>query len=122
MLAHLQAVYPEEGCGLLSGSVAMVATAHHAIENRLHSPTAFEMEPRQQIQVFLAIEACGEMVLAMYHSHPHGPTHPSPTDMTGAYYPEIPQIIVSLAKLDSPIVKAFWLTTDAFTELPWQMV
>ena len=44
MLAHLRSAYPEEACGLMAGVDGEVLRLY-AVENRLHSPVAYEMEP-----------------------------------------------------------------------------
>ncbi len=107
MLNHLQACYPLEGCGLLAGDEAGTVTAVYPIDNILQSPTAYEMDPQQQIQVMLTLEAADWQMLAIYHSHPQGPEQPSTTDIAQAYYPEALHIIVSLREQTVPVVRAF---------------
>lgn len=121
MLAHCQAVYPLEACGFLGGKngTAYVVTV---IENILSSSTAFEMDPQQQIEAMLAIEEDGLDLLAAYHSHPSGPSRPSPTDIAQAYYPELAQVIVSLRESSSPSARAFLLASGKVHELKLQLV
>lgn len=95
MLAHLQACYPEEGCGLVAGADGW-SRRIYPVENRLHSPVAYEMEPLAQIRAMLALEDKGWELVAIFHSHPNGPLYPSPSDVAQAYYPDAIQIIVSL--------------------------
>ena len=107
MLDHLQACYPLEGCGLLAGDERGRVTAVYPIENSLHSPTAYEMEPKQQIEAMLALEAAGWQLLAIYHSHPQGPETPSLTDIAHAFYPEAAHVVVSLRVQHDPVVRVF---------------
>jgi len=116
ILTHLQECYPEEGCGLLAGDNLGRVTAVFPIENRLHSPTAYEMAPQQQLQAMLDIEANGWQLLAIYHSHPHGPETPSPTDIALAFYPEAVTLIVSLADQTAPIVRIFQIADSVVAE------
>ncbi|VAW31515.1 hypothetical protein MNBD_CHLOROFLEXI01-4652 [hydrothermal vent metagenome] len=116
MLQHLQAEYPLEGCGLLAGDGMGWITAVYPIYNILQSPTNYEMDPRQQIQVFLNIEANGWQMVAIFHSHPQGPESPSPTDIALAFYPEAAHIIVSLQNRTAPIVRAFTIEAQTVTE------
>ena len=121
MLSHCQAQYPLEACGFLAGQdgQAFVVTA---IENILDSPVAYEMDPRQQIEAMLNIENNGLDLMAAYHSHPRGPSRPSPTDLAKAYYPDLPQVIVSLRVRSDPSLRAFLLAPAEFQELELQFV
>jgi proteasome lid subunit RPN8/RPN11 len=106
MLAHCRFVNPQEACGLLAG-VGGCATVLYVIENRMHSSVAYEMDGRQQVLAMLDAENRGLQMLAVYHSHPNGPAGPSPRDISEAHYPELVQIIVSLADAARPIARAF---------------
>lgn len=112
LLAHLQSVYPLEGCGLLAGQGRRI-THLYAVTNRLASPTAFEMEPVEQLQAMLHIEAAGQTLLAIYHSHPTGPERPSATDIARAAYPDTLQLIVSLRQRARPVVAGFMIQNGA---------
>jgi len=61
------------------------------------------------LSAFLAMEAQGEELVAIYHSHPQGPPHPSPTDIAQAYYPDTVQVIVSLQDRKRPLMRAFMI-------------
>lgn len=108
MLAHAQAEYPLEACGLLGGTNGRVRHLY-AIENQLHSPTRYQMEPAQQIQAILHLEEQGEELLAIYHSHPQGPETPSASDLAQASFPQAIYLILSLAQRDAPVVRGFYL-------------
>jgi len=116
MLDHLQACYPLEGCGLLAGDEMGTVTAVYPIDNVRQSPTAYEMDPQQQIEAMLALEAAGWQMLAIYHSHPLGPEHPSATDIALAYYPEALHVIVSLREQNAPGVRAFQIMRQEVIE------
>ncbi len=86
---------PEEACGLLAGIAPGQVERVFAVTNRLHSPSRFEMEPQEQLRAFLDIEAAGLELLAIYHSHPTGPAHPSPTDLEEFAYPGVAYLILA---------------------------
>lgn len=92
MLAHLAACLPEEGCGLLGG-LEGVCSLHVPVRNELRSPTAFRMNPREQLQAFLQFENLGLELIAIYHSHPSGPQVPSATDVAEFAYPGVISLI-----------------------------
>lgn len=116
MMRHLTAEYPLEGCGLLAGQDGRV-TAVYPITNILHSETAYEMEPVQQIKTILQIEKNSEELLAIYHSHPNGPSTPSVTDITAAYYPDSVYLIVSMQDLQKPHIRGFYIVDGKVSEL-----
>ena len=121
MIKHLQAAYPLEACGLLAGQT-FVATRSYAVHNILQSPTAYEMDPLQQVRALLEIEALGDVLLAIYHSHPKGPPTPSATDVAQAYYPEAIQVIISLEAPTCPVVRAFTVIDGRVDEISWLVV
>jgi proteasome lid subunit RPN8/RPN11 len=117
MLDHLRRVYPHEGCGLLAGEDGFI-TQVYEVENHLASPTAYEMDPQQQLEAMIAIEELELELLAIYHSHPHGPHEPSAVDVFKAYYPESLYVIVSLTGSEQPAVGAFAIRDRQVEEIP----
>ncbi len=94
LLAHVQEALPNEACGLLAGEDRVVRRIY-PIENVLHSPWEYQMNPLEQVRVMLEIEATGWELSGIYHSHPGGPPVPSPTDVARAYYPESVYVILA---------------------------
>lgn len=92
MRSHVAAAAPEEACGLVSGRASLVRRVT-PIENMLHSKTRYRMEPYAMVEELMEIDELMEELLAIYHSHPHGPNHPSETDLAEAYYPDAVSII-----------------------------
>lgn len=93
--AHLDACLPEEGCGLLAGdeeSVKLVLP----IENALHSPVRYAMEPRALVSAMLHIEDLGLNLLGAFHSHPEGPFGVSDSDVREWQYPEAALVVCVL--------------------------
>ncbi len=120
MLGHCQSLYPQEACGFLAGANGRLS-AVYLVENVLHSPVRFEMHPQQQLEAMLDSEEKGLPDLVIYHSHPQGPPRPSPTDLRLAYYPDWPQLIVSLESRHAPVVRAFSITATAVSERKWYL-
>ena len=116
MLAHLQANYPLEACGILAGANSQV-THLYAIDNILASPVAYKMDPQQQLAAMIDLEERGWDMVAIFHSHPTGPERPSPTDIAQAYYPECVYIIVSLVEKEQPVVGGFRIDNGRYHEL-----
>ena len=106
IVSNARASQPNEGCGLIAGRNG-VADRLIPMENVLDSPTAYEMAPAQLIAALRALRENGQELVAIYHSHPTGPSHPSAQDMGRAYYPEAAHIIVSLERPERPVVRGF---------------
>lgn len=121
MIAHVTAHLPDEACGLVGGRGGRAARLY-PIENMLHSPVMYEMEPLQQIRAMLAIEEEGLELLAIYHSHPNGPARPSTSDVAQAYYPDVAQIIISLAEQARPSVRAFMIAAGQIREIAVKLI
>ena len=116
IIAHLTAEYPLEGCGLLAGRAGVV-TAVYPITNSLQSRTAYEMDSLQQVKTMIAIEENGQDLIAIYHSHPQGPTTPSTTDIANAYYPEAIYLIVSMQQINEPQMKGYRIVQNIVSEI-----
>lgn len=99
MRHHVAGLAPEEACGLLGGHRAggrhLRGLYLFPIENVLHSPSRFRMDPHQQLKALLFLDEAGLDLLAIYHSHPAGPPHPSPLDVAEAAYPGVAHLIWS---------------------------
>ena len=95
IVAHARAEAPAECCGMLVGRDASIDEAVRA-KNIAASPTRFLVDPKDHIDAMRAARRRGLEVLGFYHSHPHSPAWPSPTDVTEAAYPDSVYLIVSL--------------------------
>jgi proteasome lid subunit RPN8/RPN11 len=111
ILQHAKSAYPNEGCGLLVGNGAVERFI--PMKNISASPTEYEMDPAELIRVLRDLRGTGELLIAIYHSHPHGPAEPSRRDIEQAYYPEAAQLIVSLSDQRHPKTAAFRIIDGA---------
>lgn len=115
IIRHLEDVLPEEGCGLIAGTEGLAQTVY-PVRNSLASPIAYEMEPVEQLEAMLDLENRGLDLLAIYHSHPHGPAEPSETDISMAYYPEAAYLIISWDRNHKLTARAFFIVDGKVTE------
>lgn len=89
---------PMEACGILTGQGSRVLHAYATASAR-PSPVYYEVLPEHQEHVLREMEARGERLIAIYHSHPTAPAVPSATDIRLAvHYPEALRVIVSLVR------------------------
>lgn len=116
MRADVQARLPHEACGLVGG-LQRHALQIYPVVNVLHSPVRFRMEPNQQVRIFLELESRGWDLLAIYHSHPTGPDHPSPTDLAETAYPEAVSLIW-YPEAGEWHCRGFLISENQFSEIP----
>jgi len=118
IVEHAKSCYPAEGCGLITGSAAsMTGIRFIPMANVAQSAAEFEMAPAELIKVLKDLRNADERLLAIYHSHPHGPDRPSKTDVERAYYPEAAHLIVSLAERERPRVVGFRIIDGEILEI-----
>ncbi len=119
LIAHVQSCLPEEGCGLLAGRRGRVEQVI-PVTNADHSPFRFRMEPREQVEAMGSLEGSGLELVGIYHSHPNGPSGPSPIDLAEAAYPEAGYLILS-----SPEAgwqgRAFRIRDGSGSEIPLEL-
>jgi len=96
ILSHAQANPDTEICGLIAGTPGH-ATHAYPITNIATNPSnRFRLDPKSQIDALRQMRERAEALVAIYHSHPHGPAAPSAIDLREASYPEAVYLIVSL--------------------------
>ena len=119
MQEHAARDAPLEACGLVSGrtkkgsfqAVSLIPTT-----NRLHSSIRYQIDPHEQLNAFNEMEAGGLELVAIYHSHPHGPEVPSPIDIKEAYYPDTIHLIWS-ARSGAWNCRGFLIHNDTVQEV-----
>ncbi len=119
MLEHVRAAQPEEACGILAGSGCAV-TRVIAITNSLHSPVRYRMDAQEQLDALLWLEDNQQEMLAIYHSHPAGPPHPSATDIAEFAYPPALTLIWSPGEAGWQL-RAFAIEGDRVREVRVQV-
>lgn len=94
-----------EACGILGGSISREirqAEWIYPAQNQLKSPLRYQIEPAEQLKAFEYLENNRLELVAIYHSHPAGPEHPSALDIRRHYYPEAVQLIWSPGRQKYP--------------------
>ena len=109
MVAHARADAPNECCGMIGGKEGE-ATSVIRVANSAASPLRYEMDPQEQFDALKGVEADGDELLGIYHSHTKSAAYPSQTDVNQAVaWPEQIYVIISLADEEAPDVKAYLL-------------
>ena len=79
----------------------------HKMTNIEKSSVSYMLDPEEQFRAMKEMRNNGHKMLAIYHSHPHSQAHPSPKDISLAFYSEPVYLIVGLTEKDRPEVRAF---------------
>jgi proteasome lid subunit RPN8/RPN11 len=112
LVAHAIADLPNECCGMISGQGSHAAVVHPAA-NTEASPFMYVMDPQEQLRIMNEIDAAGDDLVAIYHSHTRSAAYPSRTDVDLAFFAETLYLIVSIADRDAPEIRAFRITRSA---------
>lgn len=119
MIAHVDAQFPLEACGLLAGRGARVESVLE-VANQAQSPTRYVMDPIEQLNAFEEIESQGLDLLGIFHSHPTGPEIVSPTDIAQAAYAVV---YVILSRVDNGWrARGFWIENGGFKEVDLEVL
>jgi [CysO sulfur-carrier protein]-S-L-cysteine hydrolase len=119
LVEHARAGLPNEACALLGGEARTgTVTSLHPARNAAGSPYRFELESADLVRIVHAIEAAGEELVAIFHSHPASPAEPSPMDVREARY-DVLQLIAGTASPSEPMqaLRAWRLVDDQPTEV-----
>lgn len=109
MITHALQENPNECCGLLAGRDGQVEQVYPAV-NAAHSPYRYDIDSRELLHLFQAIEWGDEprAVMGNYHSHTHSEAYPSPTDVNEAHLgPDAVYLLISLQAPGRPEIRAF---------------
>ena len=120
ILAHATSAAPRECCGLLVGHASVVDESVRS-PNVDPNPNRYEIDARLHVSTNRRLRGSGRGVIGAYHSHPHTPAQPSPSDVAEAYYSEFIWIIASLAGPD-PELRAFRVEDGRILELVIELV
>lgn len=113
MLAHVQAGYPNEACGVLAGQDGQVVKNYPAT-NAAEQPDDFSIiGPPEMLRISDEIDQNDWTFFAYYHSHPQSQAYPSRRDIDYArYWPGTYYIIFSLRDRAHPELRIFSIAED----------
>lgn len=103
MVATCLRALPDEGCGLLLGTLDGVVHDVVPSPNVAASAKVYEIDPRVLLRTFRRADDEGLEVLGVFHSHTHSPAYPSPTDIRQAPDPSWHYVLISLATVPADV-------------------
>lgn len=117
MIAHADAEYPKECCGVLAGPPGDVREMYKLTNIDPDPVMRYNADPKELKRVSDELFDRDWDILAIYHSHTHTPAFPSPTDVARALYPDAAYVLVSLQDRQHPDLRAFRIVDGTITEL-----
>jgi proteasome lid subunit RPN8/RPN11 len=129
VIAHALEDPENEVCGVVAvdaggpedAGPVRAARVHRAV-NVHASPLKFEISPKELLELYLAIEAEGHTLGAIYHSHVRSKPYPSQTDINfAARWPGVEWIIVGLAGAHAPEVRSYLIEEGEVREVALEM-
>ncbi len=130
MVAHAREDLPNEACGVILGKDGDAIEAHRG-RNAEASPYRYSIHPQDLLRFQNRADDNDWQFLVIYHSHVASEAYPSPTDIRLSQWPAEPPIdlypgayyvLVSLARPESPVVRAFKITGGVVAEEALQAV
>lgn len=134
VVAHVEADYPREACGLLLGGVQRDLATRRAVDARparnLNTERAhdrYEMDPADRLAGERLASAAGLAVVGFYHSHPDHDAYFSATDLARSEEhqwgepwvdPTYAYLVVSVRGGRAVASKAFLVVEGAAQEVP----
>lgn len=117
LVSHARAEAPCECCGVIGLHNDRVE-AIFAASNVAASPSRYEADPCDLLEIYASIETRALSPGGVYHSHPRGPAYPSEIDIENALHPDAIHWIVSPAGPHDARVRAFRIVDREVVEIP----
>jgi proteasome lid subunit RPN8/RPN11 len=107
ILAHARRDFPNECCGVVAVRDGRAVAVYEAT-NVQASPLRFQVDPLEVLRIDNAIEAEGNTLGAIYHSHTRSEPYPSQTDIGFAEsWPGVEWLIVGLRRDEDPTIRSY---------------
>jgi proteasome lid subunit RPN8/RPN11 len=123
IVAHARRDHPDEACGVVAGPEGTDRPARFVpMLNAARSPTFYEFDSADLLQLYKELDANDEEPVVVYHSHTATEAYPSRTDISYASEPNAHYVLVSTRETDSTEFRSFRIVDGAVTEEPVEVV
>lgn len=121
IVAHAREDHPDEACGVIVGPEGSDEPRRLVrMLNADRSPTFFRFDPQEQLQLYQEMDAGGEEIVVVYHSHTATEAYPSRTDVGLAAEPQAHYLLVSTAasgREEGPVeIRSYRIVAGVVTE------
>jgi proteasome lid subunit RPN8/RPN11 len=123
IVAHARRDHPDEACGVVAGPEG----SDHPVRfvpmlNAARSPTFYEFDSADLLQLYKDMAANYEEAVVIYHSHTATEAYPSRTDISYASEPDAHYVLVSTRAPDTDEFRSFRIVDGQVTEEPVEVV
>ena len=123
IVAHARRDHPDEACGVVAGPIGTDRPARFVpMLNAARSPTFYEFDSSDLLQLYKELDANDEEPVVVYHSHTATEAYPSRTDIAYASEPNAHYVLVSTRSADDTEFRSFRIVDSAVTEEPVEVV
>jgi proteasome lid subunit RPN8/RPN11 len=123
IVEHARRDHPDEACGVVAGPEGTDRpTRLIPMVNAARSPTFYEFDSADLLQLYKEMAAADEEPVVIYHSHTATEAYPSRTDISYASEPNAHYVLVSTRSEDEAEFRSFRIVDGEVTEEPVQVV
>jgi proteasome lid subunit RPN8/RPN11 len=123
IVAHARRAHPDEACGVVAGPEGTDRPVRFVpMLNAARSPTFYEFESSDLLQLYKEMDAGGEEPVVVYHSHTATEAYPSRTDISYASEPNAHYVLVSTREADDTEFRSFRIVDGDVSEEPVEVV
>ena len=123
IVAHAKRDHPDEACGVVAGPEGSDRPERFIpMLNAARSPTFYEFDSADLLQLYKEMAANDEEPVVIYHSHTATEAYPSRTDISYAQEPNAHYVLVSTRADDVTEFRSFRIVDGQVTEEPVEVV
>ena len=123
IVAHARRDHPDEACGVVAGPEGSDRPARFVpMLNAARSPTFYEFDSADLLQLYKQMAANDEEPVVVYHSHTATEAYPSRTDINLAQEPNAHYVLVSTRAEDETEFRSYRIVDGQVTEEPVEVV
>ena len=123
IVAHARRDHPDEACGIVAGPAGSDRPVRFVpMLNAARSPTFYEFDSYDLLQLYKELDANDEEPVVIYHSHTATEAYPSRTDVSYASEPNAHYVLVSTRAPDQTDFRSFRIVDGRVTEEPVEVI
>jgi [CysO sulfur-carrier protein]-S-L-cysteine hydrolase len=123
IIAHARRDHPDEACGVVAGPEGSDRPRRLIpMLNAARSPTFYEFDSADLLQLYKQMAANDEEPVVVYHSHTATDAYPSRTDVAYASEPNAHYVLVSTRAPDVEQFRSYRIVDAVITEEPVEVV